>query len=178
MKLQRLLRETTMFSYFKKKSLYEMKATIVMIIIISTLNFNLWSLKPKDQSSLNIVPVGYFFSWTPYAIVTLYTAFIQSHSVSPIMATIPAIFAKTSMLWTSVLYVFSNNQIKKKFNVDLISFIVNSKDNTYAEKNGDKNIYRKRKQNSNPKQFPMNIINNPMSWNFILFFFEIWKKLI
>jgi hypothetical protein len=79
------------------------------------------------------------------------------------MATIPAIFAKTSMLWTSVLYVFSNNQIKKKFNVDLISFIVNSKDNTYAEKNGDKNIYRKRKQNSNPKQFPMNIINNPMS---------------
>lgn len=35
MRLQRLLRKSEKFSYFEKKTLFEMKATIVMIIIIS-----------------------------------------------------------------------------------------------------------------------------------------------
>jgi hypothetical protein len=83
--------------------------------------------------------------------ITLYTAFIKSPEVKldPLLSTIPAIFAKSSMLWTSALYVFSNNQLKSKFNVDLISFIV-TKNNSSTEK-CDKQIYKKRPVGRTPR---------------------------
>lgn len=46
------------------------------------------------------------------------------------------------MLWTSALYVFSNRQLKSKFNVDLISFIVTK--NHSSSDNSEKRIYHKR----------------------------------
>ena len=89
--------------------------------------------------------------------VALYTAFIKKNGVDPVMATIPAMFAKSSMLWTSVLYVFSNSQIKKRFNVDLISFMVTS-NSDYTEKT-DKKIYKKRTTHGRANKKALNPIN-------------------
>ncbi|RNA43725.1 vertebrate ancient opsin-like [Brachionus plicatilis] len=47
--------------------------------------------------------VGFIISWTPYAISSMYTAFINSSGVPPLVSTLPSLFAKSSMLWPPVL---------------------------------------------------------------------------
>lgn len=59
-----------------------------------------------------LIVIGFTISWTPYAITSMYTAFINPSGVSPIVATLPSLFAKSSMLWPSVLYIFSSSNIK------------------------------------------------------------------
>lgn len=46
--------------------------------------------------------------------VAIYSAFINSAGVEPLLGTIPAIIAKSSMLWTSLIYIFSNKNIRSK----------------------------------------------------------------
>lgn len=58
--------------------------------------------------------VAFLVSWTPYAMVSMYSAFIDANGVSPLLGTVPAIFAKSSMLWTSVIFIWSNRQIRLK----------------------------------------------------------------
>lgn len=57
--------------------------------------------------------MGFIISWTPYAAVAFYSAFIST-DLPPIAGTLPAMFAKSSLVWTSVLYIFSNKQIRTK----------------------------------------------------------------
>ena len=83
-------------------------------------------------------------SWTPYAMVTMWTSFVNEHTIGPLVASIPAMFAKSSMLWSSLLYIFSNQQIKKQFSIDLLSVIKFNEDS--LPRRTDQNIYRKRKQ--------------------------------
>jgi hypothetical protein len=42
----------------------------------------------------------------------MYSAFIDANGVAPLVGTIPAIFAKSSMLWTSVIFISSNKKIR------------------------------------------------------------------
>jgi hypothetical protein len=42
----------------------------------------------------------------------MYSAFLDANGVPPLVGTIPAIFAKSSMLWTSVIYICSNKRIR------------------------------------------------------------------
>lgn len=63
----------------------------------------------------NFVIAGFMISWTPYALVSMYTAFIQPEKMDPLTATIPSMFAKTSLVWSSAIYIYTNKQIKKKF---------------------------------------------------------------
>ncbi len=42
------------------------------------------------------------------------SAFIDPDIISPMAASLPAIFAKTSMMWSTIFYVFSNKQIMYK----------------------------------------------------------------
>jgi hypothetical protein len=45
----------------------------------------------------------------------MYTAFLNENGVGDeILGTIPAIFAKSSMLWPSLLYIMTNNNVKKR----------------------------------------------------------------
>ena len=53
-------------------------------------------------------------SWTPYAVVSFYGAFIASDDIAPIAGTIPAYFAKSSMVWSTLFYVFTNRKMKSK----------------------------------------------------------------
>ncbi|CAF1051697.1 unnamed protein product [Brachionus calyciflorus] len=77
------------FVYMRKKFNAERKATFSMILIT----------------------VGFVISWIPYALVSLYRVFVDQ-KVSPLMGTIPAMFAKSTLLWTSLLYIYSNRQIR------------------------------------------------------------------
>jgi hypothetical protein len=56
--------------------------------------------------------VGYLISWTPYALVSMYCLLINSDHISPLMATIPSIFAKSSSLWSTILFILSNEKCR------------------------------------------------------------------
>ena len=55
--------------------------------------------------------MGFLISWSPYAIVSIYRVFTDDY-ISPMVETIPAMFAKSTLLWTSVLYIYSNRKIR------------------------------------------------------------------
>ena len=48
----------------------------------------------------------FLFAWTPYAIVSLYALIEKPESISPLVATLPALFAKTSACYNPVIYFF------------------------------------------------------------------------
>ena len=62
------------------------------------------------------IKVGFVASWFPYALVCLYAAFI-GNDLSPMSGTLPAMFAKSSFLWSSLIYVYSNKQVREKLNL-------------------------------------------------------------
>ncbi len=76
----------------------------------------------------------------------MYIAFIKPNSIDPFISTLPPFFAKSSMLWTSVLYIFSNRQIKKQFSIDLLSVIKPNSTNDEVSKKNDRTIYKNRLQ--------------------------------
>lgn len=51
--------------------------------------------------------------WTPYAVVSFYAAFFKPQSISPLIATIPAMFAKTSTLFNPIIYVIQYKRFRK-----------------------------------------------------------------
>ncbi|CAF5040459.1 unnamed protein product [Rotaria sp. Silwood1] len=55
---------------------------------------------------------GYLLAWTPYSIMSFIRAFIDAEYFSPILGTIPAIFAKTSLVWNPLIYVIRNGNIR------------------------------------------------------------------
>jgi hypothetical protein len=58
--------------------------------------------------------VGFVISWTPYAGVSLYTAFVDETGIGETATTIPSVFAKLSLIWSSFAYIFTNKSIKQK----------------------------------------------------------------
>ena len=60
-----------------------------------------------------IMVVGFVVVWTPYAIVSFYAAFFKPQSISPLVATIPAMFAKTSTLFNPIVYVIRYKRFRK-----------------------------------------------------------------
>jgi hypothetical protein len=56
---------------------------------------------------------SFLVSWLPYALVCLYAAFVSS-DIPPMFGTLPAMFAKSSMLWSALFYIFTNKQFKSK----------------------------------------------------------------
>jgi hypothetical protein len=61
-------------------------------------------------------------------LVTLYGAFIDPDYITPVYSTIPAIFAKSSTVWSTIFFIITNKSIKSK-----LSF-------TYVSKNVEINI--------------------------------------
>ena len=84
---------------------------------IFTFHFN--NIKIKSFVIFFFQIVGYFISWTPYSLVAMYSAFINSHHISPMAATLPAMFAKSSLAWSTVLFIHSNKEINSKLNFSL-----------------------------------------------------------
>lgn len=58
---------------------------------------------------------GFLITWTPYTIVFLYNCFKNINDESqPILSTISAVFAKSSVFWSTLLYILTNRNIKSK----------------------------------------------------------------
>jgi hypothetical protein len=56
--------------------------------------------------------IGFLLTWTPYAIVCLYVAFINHDGVPPLVASVPAFFAKLSLIWPSFFNIIANREIR------------------------------------------------------------------
>lgn len=55
----------------------------------------------------------FIFAWTPYAIASMYTAFIAKHSVNFYATTIPGIFAKLSIIWCPLIDILYNHSVRQ-----------------------------------------------------------------
>nr|QVK45899.1 G protein-coupled receptor [Proales similis] len=84
--------KTTNNAQAKKRLSNERKLTVIILFFIAV----------------------FIVAWTPYALVALYTAFIDADGVPPLLGTIPAIFAKSSMLWSTLFYILLNKNIFHK----------------------------------------------------------------
>lgn len=51
-----------------------------------------------------IMSICFVFAWTPYAVVSIYTIIIAPRDISPLVATIPSMFAKTSVCLNPIIY--------------------------------------------------------------------------
>jgi hypothetical protein len=100
------------------------------LMTISTISF---ICKPSRPCSLAILwlslngsvytfKVVFLVAWTPYALVSMYSAFVDADAITPLLGTIPAVCAKSSMLWTSVIFISSNKNIRRKLNSLLFDF--------------------------------------------------------
>jgi len=99
--------------------IFEKKTTVTIMFLIGKKIFASTYLSKLVNRRFYCFKVGFIITWTPYAIVSLYSAFIDAKRISPLMTTLPAFFAKSSMLWPSVLFMFSNSKIRKKLNKSL-----------------------------------------------------------
>lgn len=113
-KIKNILRSCNINDKLNRKIILERCSTIIMILIIS----GIFLFKIKWVSSFDLflfifLKVSLVVAWTPYAIVSLYSAFISTEEIEPILTTLPSIFAKSSMLWPTVLYIWSNRKIRK-----------------------------------------------------------------
>ncbi len=58
---------------------------------------------------------GYLITWTPYTFVLLYNSFKSSeHKDYPILSNISAVLAKSSVVWSTLVYILTNKNIKSK----------------------------------------------------------------
>ncbi|CAF1016626.1 unnamed protein product [Adineta steineri] len=56
---------------------------------------------------------GFLLAWTPYAISVFIRVFIDEHLLSPLSGTIPALFAKTSVVWNPFIYIIRNGNFRR-----------------------------------------------------------------
>ena len=68
----------------------------------------------KITVNLIIFTSLFLLAWTPYAIVSLITAFFSSNLITPLGSLIPALFAKSSMAIGPIFYIFSSKHIYSK----------------------------------------------------------------
>ena len=62
---------------------------------------------------------GFIFTWLPYSFGSMYIAFIDKDGLGPTLETLPAMFAKSSMVWSTCFYLFSNKQFRAKISFKL-----------------------------------------------------------
>ena len=70
----------------------------------------------KTSRMAFIMSLGFIFAWTPYAIVSLYSIMrVPKPNISPLVAGLPAIFAKTAACYNPIIYFL----LFRKFRVSL-----------------------------------------------------------
>jgi hypothetical protein len=69
----------------------------------------------KNLMRFILLLVGYFSAWTPYSFVAMYSAFISEEELHPLLLTLPALFAKLSIIWCPLLNLYINKNRSKFF---------------------------------------------------------------
>ena len=70
------------------------------------------SKERKLTISIMIYTAIFIFSWLPYSAVSIYRVFFGE--VSPFYASLPAMFAKSSMVTSTISYLLTNSHVKRK----------------------------------------------------------------
>ena len=97
----------------KNKISIERGLALVTLILVGKLKKLIWNINTIVY--IFYLPLGCFMiSWLPYATVSFYRILFNDAEVSPLWGTLPALFAKSSLLWNTLLYLLINGQIKKK----------------------------------------------------------------
>ncbi|XP_038074206.1 rhodopsin-like [Patiria miniata] len=70
----------------------------------------------KKVTILVVVMISCFLvAWTPYSVFSLYVAASKNNTVSPVAASIPAMFAKACTVYNPIIYFLLNQQFKDAF---------------------------------------------------------------
>ena len=77
---------------------------------------------------VSVFKVCFIFSWTPYAVVSFYAAFL-GNDLPPLAGTLPAMFAKSEFLWSSLVFIWSNRLCRMKLRE--LFFCSNQQTNEY-----------------------------------------------
>ncbi|CAF3512718.1 unnamed protein product, partial [Rotaria sp. Silwood2] len=93
---------------------------VIIIIIMNLKSFRVIRER-RHRSRINfnesycqrqyLIECGFLLAWSPYAIISIIRAFIYDKYFPPILGTIPALFAKTSVVWNPLVYVVRNGNI-------------------------------------------------------------------
>lgn len=59
-----------------------------------------------------IIILAFILAWSPFAIVALIGQFGPKHVISPLAATIPSIFAKSSSAYNPIIYAFRDRLMR------------------------------------------------------------------
>ena len=85
-------------------------------------------LQTERRVTINIMILiaCFMLSWLPYGVISMYTAFTNAR-VLKIGSMLSAILAKTSMVWTTLLFIFLNEKLRNKM---IPRFFQNSRTNS------------------------------------------------
>ena len=59
-----------------------------------------------------IMSICFLFAWTPYAVVSLHAIIRMPENISPLVATLPSLFAKTATCYNPVIYFLLYNKFR------------------------------------------------------------------
>lgn len=68
----------------------------------------------KITLNLVVFTTGFCLTWMPYGIVSMISALGWSDLIKPIYKLIPALIAKTSLLWIPIFFISTSRSIRKK----------------------------------------------------------------
>lgn len=77
----------------------------------------------KVTCMVGIMIMAFMIAWTPYSIFSLIKQFGNPDSISPGMAILPSLFAKTSICYNPIIYVGMNSQVIFKLIIISTSFL-------------------------------------------------------
>ena len=58
--------------------------------------------------------VGFLISWSPFFFIRIFGFMFENNKVSPLVATLPALFAQSSFAWPALFILFGNEDVNKK----------------------------------------------------------------
>ena len=94
----------------KRRFMRRKKMTKMSIVLIG----KFLTLK-RLINDFNFYILAFFLaSWTPYALVGMYGAFINAVQVSPYLSTLAAFLSKSSLIWPACLNIYVRKRQRKK----------------------------------------------------------------
>ncbi|XP_069106957.1 melanopsin-like [Argopecten irradians] len=73
---------------------------------------NMLKREIKVIKTMFILVCAFILSWLPYSAISLYAVFDDIHAINPVISMLPALFAKASVIWNPIIYMFINSSYK------------------------------------------------------------------
>ncbi|XP_021355908.1 visual pigment-like receptor peropsin [Mizuhopecten yessoensis] len=74
---------------------------------------NMLKREVKVIKTMFILVCAFIFSWVPYSVMSIYAMFNDINSLDPLLYMLPTLFAKASVIWNPIIYLFINKSFKK-----------------------------------------------------------------